>query len=152
VIRAWRLVKSKHVASAFNGVGAQLAGGRWNRQGDAAVYVSSTLSLAVLELFVYLQVRSRTALRLVSIPVMIPDELIAEPPPLPANWRAQPPPADTKGLGSEWLRSGSSCVLRAPSAIIPAEFNLVLNPSHAAFGSIEIGRPEPFSLDSRMRK
>ena len=152
MIRAWRLVKGKHVASAFSGVGARLAGGRWNRPGDAAVYVSSTLSLAVLELFVHLQVRSRTTLRLVGIPVMIPDELIAEPPPLPANWRAQPPPAATHGLGSEWLRSGSSCVLRVPSAIVPIEFNFVLNPAHGAFGSIEIGRPEPFSLDSRMWK
>ena len=150
MIRAWRLVKDKHAPTAFTGIGARLAGGRWNHPGDPVVYVSSTLSLAVLELFVHLPPRSRSALRLTSIPVDIPDELVSEPPRLPKNWRDQPPPAETKDVGSIWLRAGESCVLKVPSTIVPVEFNFVLNPVHRDISSIKIGEGRPFSLDPRV--
>ena len=35
MLRAWRIVKSKHVASAFDGEGARIIGGRWNSPGTA---------------------------------------------------------------------------------------------------------------------
>jgi RES domain-containing protein len=152
VIHCWRLVKRKHSATAFTGIGARLAGGRWNQPGDPVVYVSGTLSLAVLELFVHLPLRSRSALLLVGIPVEIPEELVSDPPDLPENWRAQPPPTETKSLGSDWLRRGASCALKVPSAIVPVEFNYALNPAHPDFSSITVGREEPFSLDPRMWK
>ena len=152
MIRGWRLVKAKHAATAFTGMGARLAGGRWNHPGEAVVYVSGALSLAALELFVHLDARSRTALSLVAIPVEIPDELISDPPELPPTWRAQPPPTETKSLGSGWLRSGASCVLRVPSVLIPVENNYVLDPTHPDFTSITISDPEVFSFDPRMWK
>ncbi len=152
MIRCWRLVKEKHASSAFSGTGARLAGGRWNHPGDAAVYVSGSLSLAALELFVHLGPVTTTAFGLVSIPMEIPEELISEPPDLPKNWRAQPPPSTTKTLGSKWLRSGESCVLRVPSAIVPVEFNFLLNPNHPDFSTIEIGESRSFSFDPRMWK
>lgn len=149
---AWRLVKSKHAATAFSGLGARLAGGRWNEAGTAVVYVSGNLSLAVLELFVHLSEKSRTTLQLVTIPVEIPDHLIAGPPSLPPGWRAEPPPVATQTLGTQWARSMGSCVLRVPSAIIPIEPNYVLNPAHPDFAEITTGPPEPFSLDPRLWK
>jgi RES domain-containing protein len=152
VINAWRLVKAKHVDTAFSGVGARLAGGRWNHPGTPVVYVSSTMALAVLELFVHLDRRSRTTLRLASIPVRIPDELVADRPALPPGWRAEPPPKATKDLGTAWLRAGSSCALRIPSAIVPVEDNLMLDPDHPDFQTIEIGTPQPYSLDPRLWK
>ena len=150
--QAWRLVKSKHAATAFSGIGARLAGGRWNEAGTAVVYVSGSLSLAVLELFVHLSGKSRTTLQLVTIRIEIPDHLIAGPPPLPVSWRAEPPSVATRTVGTEWVRSGSSCVLRVPSAIIPTESNYVLNPAHPDFSEIMYGPPEPFSLDPRLWK
>jgi RES domain-containing protein len=152
VTHAWRLVKSKHVATAFTGIGARLAGGRWNEAGTAVVYVSGSLSLAVLELFVHLSEKSRTTLQLVTIQVEIPGHLIAGPPPLPAGWRGEPPPAASRAVGTEWVRSGASCALRVPSAIIPTEPNYVLNPAHPDFPEITYGPPEPFSLDPRLWK
>ncbi len=150
MIRGWRLVKDKHEPTAFTGIGARLAGGRWNHPGEPAVYVSSTLSLAVLELFVHLPLRSRSALRFVSIPVEIPEKLVSGPPRLPKNWRGHPPSTETKSVGSAWLRAGESCVLKVPSTIVPVEFNFVLNPAHPDFPLITIGKAEPFSLDPRV--
>jgi RES domain-containing protein len=152
VTRAWRLVKRKRVATAFSGEGARLAGGRWNHAGTSVVYLSGTLSLAALELFVHLDSRSRTSLELASIPVTIPDDLVEVFDKLPRRWRSEPSPKETKDLGTAWASSGSSCVLRVPSAIIPEEFNYVVNPAHADFGMIVAGEPERFSLDPRLWK
>ncbi len=150
--KAWRLVKTRHTETAFSGVGARLAGGRWNQPGTAVVYVSDTLSLAVLELFVHLDARSRTGLRLVSIPVGIPDDLVAQPPALPTGWRVSPPGPASMAIGTDWVRAARSCVLRVPSVLVPHEPNYVLNPAHPDFHRLEIGDPEPFGLDPRLWK
>ena len=68
------------------------------------------------------------------------------------DWRMSPPPNSTKDIGTEWVRKGASLILRVPSAIIPDEYNLVINPSHIDFEKIKIGQPQPFSLDERMWK
>ena len=47
-MKVWRLCKRRH--AAFDGEGARLAGGRWNRPGGAVVYTSESLALAALEL------------------------------------------------------------------------------------------------------
>ena len=52
--RAWRMVKEKHAATASDGEGAWLFGGRWNSRGTRGVYTSATLSLAALESLVHL--------------------------------------------------------------------------------------------------
>ena len=52
---AWRIVKASRAASAFDGEGARLYGGRWNSPGHALVYTAENVSLAALELLVHLQ-------------------------------------------------------------------------------------------------
>jgi RES domain-containing protein len=51
-----------------------------------------------------------------------------------------------------WAEKGDPAVLRVPSAIIPEECSLVLNPRHGDFHKIKIGKPELFSLDQRLWK
>ncbi|MBI5099692.1 MAG: RES family NAD+ phosphorylase [Nitrospirae bacterium] len=63
-----------------------------------------------------------------------------------------PPSNSTKEIGTEWARKGVSSILRVPSALIPDEHNLVLNPGHADFIKIKTGKPQPFTLDERMWK
>lgn len=153
MIAAWRLVKAKRKATAFNGEGARLAGGRWNHRGTSVVYVSGSLALAALEAFVHLQ-RAAAAIAHVSFRVEIPDDAVAElePTALPTDWRAEPPPDATKQIGTDWAAAGTSAVLRVPSAIVPREHNFVLNPGHPDFRRLVISPPEPFSFDPRMWK
>ncbi len=154
MIISWRLVKKKHIKNAFAGEGARLFGGRWNHRGASLVYVSETLSLAVLELFVNLG-REDIRFPLVSIPVEIPETITVKEinyRDLPHDWREQPPSVSTKNIGTEWAEKMSSVVLRVPSAIVPVEFNLLINPLHPDFGKIKIGKPQPFTFDSRMWK
>lgn len=73
-MRIWRLSKRKYAQTAFSGVGAQKVGGRWTPVGVKAVYTSSSLALAALELLVHLN-REDIGTTFVAIAVDIPDEL-----------------------------------------------------------------------------
>ena len=134
-LTAWRLVKEKHAGSAFDCEGARRFGGRWNTRGSSVVYLSSSLSLAVLELFVHLTAED-ARLRLLAIPVGIPEDLAMEElsmSELPEEWRSEPASDACKVLGSEWLEAGKTLLLKVPSVIVPHESNYVLNPKHPDF-------------------
>ena len=154
--RAWRIIRKRRLSDAFTGEGARLGGGRWNHVGTPVIYVSETLSLAALELFVHFTRKDiKLGKSLVAIPVVIPHSLkIVEVPikDLGPDWRTSPPSNSTKDIGTEWVQNETSSILRVPSAVIPDEYNLVLNPVHAEFKKIKIGKPRPFTLDERMWK
>lgn len=154
--KAWRIVRKKRLPDAFTGEGARLGGGRWNHVGTSVVYVSETLSLAALELFIHFTRKDiKLSKSLIAIPIEIPNSLkitevsIKE---LKADWRISPPSNSTKDIGTEWAQNGISPILRVPSAVIPHEFNLVLNPKHCDFIMIKIGKEQSFMLDERMWK
>ena len=151
MIRAWRIVKAKHAANAFDGEGPRLRGGRWNSPGAAIVYASQSISLAVLETLVHFD-RESPLPELVVISCHFSDRLMSETDgsALPDHWRSYPAPPDLQQIGDEWVKSRRSAVLAVPSAIIESERNYLLNPQHSAFGSIEIGTPQPFAFDLRL--
>jgi RES domain-containing protein len=118
----------------------------------AVVYTSATLSLAALEYFVHLDPIDAPR-DLVAVPAEIPDavartEIRAET--LPASWRGYPAPEPLAELGTAWARAKTTAVLVVPSALVPQERNLLLNPAHADFRRIRPAKPEPFSFDPRM--
>ena len=53
-LTAWRIIKARHAANAFDGEGARIEGGRWNSPGTPMVYTSESAALAALELLVHL--------------------------------------------------------------------------------------------------
>jgi RES domain-containing protein len=151
-LRVWRLCKRAH--SAFDGEGARLAGGRWNRRGSRMIYTSGSLSLAALEILVHCE-PSLLPADLVAIPADIPVSLAIEPideAGLPADWSRMPPPDALADLGSGWLKAARSPILSVPSAVVRRERNYLLNPAHPDFDKIRRGSAEPFSLDPRLRK
>lgn len=153
-VRAWRLVKAARADTAFDGEGARRYGGRWNARGTPMVYLGGTLSLAALEVFVHLTAED-ARLRFVAMAVDIPDGVTIEdldPKALPRDWRSEPPPAACQALGSAWVNTGESAVLRVPSVIVPLESNYLVNPRHPDFRRIRIGDPQPFGFDTRMWK
>lgn len=148
--QAWRIVKEKHAATAFDGEGAWRFGGRWNSPGTRVVYTSATLSLAALEILVHLT--PPVMFKFVAIPVEFDDALVetVTSAALPVDWTLEPPPPSTQKLGDVWVKEVRSAVLALPSAIIPGELNYVLNPAHADFRKLVIGKPSPFSFDPRL--
>ena len=60
------------------------------------------------------------------------------------------PDVGPQELGDLWLFSAGSAVLRVRSAVIPDEFNFLLNPLHPEFGQIAAEPPVPFVFDDRL--
>jgi RES domain-containing protein len=150
-MRVYRLLSKAHQSTAFGGEGARLAGGRWNHRGTPMVYCSESRSLAALELFVNLAPDSMP-LELVFIPADVPEQFITavKPADLPSNWHDYPAPDAVKHIGTEWAEQKSSTALLVPSAVMPDERNILLNPEHTGFSRIKIGKPSRFVFDSRM--
>lgn len=149
MIRAWRIVKSKHVANAFDGEGARILGGRWNSPGTPMIYTSSSAALATLEMLVHLN-RGMTLPSYVLVSCDFEKHLVDDVVTLPPDWRRYPAPPQLQRIGDRWAKSESSAVLRVPIAVIEKENNYLLNPAHRDFAKIKIGAAEPLTLDLRL--
>jgi RES domain-containing protein len=152
-MRAYRLASKAHQATAFNGEGARLAGGRWNHKGKRVVYCSESRALAAMELFVNLD-PSLAPPELVFIGVDVPDDVITvvAQADLPSNWNDYPAPDDVRDIGTDWITKKTSAALVVPSVVMPEERNVLLNPEHTDFGRIKIGKASQFRFDGRMWK
>lgn len=150
---AWRIVKRKYAKTAFSGEGARLFAGRWNNPGFPVVYTAGSHSLAALEMLVHLD-SSELLNQYVVAEIEIDPSLIVEFDfsLLPRNWRVDPAPARARSIGDKWLKERRSAVLKLPSAIIPSEAVLLLNPLHDDFTKIHFGKFESFQFDPRLVK
>jgi RES domain-containing protein len=149
--QVWRLVKEKHADSAFSGEGARQGGGRFNSPGRPVVYTSESLALAELEILVHLPT-SRLLASYVAFRAHLPDEAIEtlDRAALPSKWRESPVPRSVQAVGDAWLQSGSSLALRVPSAVVPAEDNVLINPEHPRFEEMTIEGPFDPDIDDRL--
>ena len=154
MITCYRVTQKKHAATAFDGEGARLYGGRWNNPGCALVYTAGSLSLATLELLVHLESYQILRQRYCYMAVELPEELCTPWPlaRLPPGWHVDPPLAATRQIGDGWTRTGTSAALAVPSALIRSEANYLLNPRHADFPRLTIHAPEDFMFDPRLVK
>jgi RES domain-containing protein len=150
-IVVWRLCAAEHAATAFSGTGARLFGGRWSVPGLPAVYCSESRALATLEVLAHVDEPGRLAGRKwVHMSAILSPELLEKPTRVPDFWRQYPHPRETQLFGSAWLREKRSPALRLPSAVVPGEFNYLLNPLHPQFDRVKIGPPEAFAFDPRL--
>lgn len=152
MLSVWRLVTARFEKSAFSGDGARLYGGRWNRKGVPLIYTAATQSLAMLEMLVQDEpLRARYVMIEARIPKGVKIDRV-KPEELPANWRSIAARDNLQAIGTEWARKRGGAVLAVPSAVIPDETNYLLNPLHAEFRRIRIGKPQRFETDLRLIK
>ena len=148
----WRITTRRFADTAFSGEGARLFGGRWNRPGQSLVYTAESRSLALLEMLVQ---DDPLRAHYVLIPAHVPDTVSREQmdiSALPADWRNQNERGHLQALGATWLRESRSCVLAVPSAVVPAEFNFLINPLHPDFTRVKLGEPEALETDLRLMR
>lgn len=151
-MRVWRLCRQPFAATALEGVGGLYASGRWHRRGRPIVYAASSAALAALEVLVHVDpLDAPDDLRLLTIE--LPDDLGVErvdAADLPTHWTAGPAPDELAALGSDWLMSRRSAALSVPSAVIPIERNLLLNPRHPDIARVRVVDDAPFTFDPRL--
>jgi len=147
----WRLSSARYAATAFSGEGAKLYGGRWSPAGLAVIYCAESRSLALVEVLAGTDDADRLSRQeWVLVPADIPEDCMGKPTRVPDDWRQYPHPMATQSFGAEWVQARRSVALRVPSAVVPGEFNYLLNPAHPDFKHVKIGKPESFSFDPRL--
>lgn len=147
ILEVWRLVAPRYATTGFTGEAASKTGSRWNHQGTKAVVCASSRCLAILEAALH------TPIPIPGGRVTIGAKLHLSAPPtvlsqsdLPRDWAAFPPPKSIQDLGTEWLQSNVSAALIVPSAALPAEQILVLNPMHNDFRILTIFSEESVNI------
>ena len=145
----FRLTTAPTVELAFSGDGAAKLGGRWNSPGDRVIYAADHASLAVLEILVNripeskVQTYSLYKINLDSGHVIDLDDM-------PEGWQSYPHGLATQVVGSSWIRSKVSLALTVPSAVVPVERNLLINPAHKEWSLNLVEGPFSFPWDPRL--
>ena len=127
---------------------------RWNLRGQNVIYTGSTRSLSTLELVVR---RSSIApdnnYKVMVISIADGDYLfkqihINE---LVENWRTLAAYSTLQEIGSKWYISQGSLILKVPSAVIPYEYNYIINSEHPDFTKcVRKVRVEDYFWDKRL--
>ncbi|MCW3083193.1 MAG: hypothetical protein JWP12_559 [Bacteroidetes bacterium] len=128
---------------------------RWNSNGFKVIYTSASRSLACLENVVHNNgISLKDTFR--TMVIHVPDDLYIENlnvPALPLDWHK--PDLTSYSLcqpfGDAWVNSGSSAILKIPSALVKSEFNFLINVNHPGFKSVKLLETEPFFFDPRIK-
>lgn len=151
----YRLARQQHLASPLDGEGARRWGGRWNRPGHRLVYLADHPATAILETVVHLTDPTLAPTDYFLLTVDVPDATVIvadriDPDTLPPDWREEGSVACQRA-GHAWLGGvPHAAVCWAPSAVIPGERNLLLDPEHAEAGAVRVITQQPFVFDPRL--
>jgi RES domain-containing protein len=144
----WRVSRHRDLA----GVGGLRAPSRWHERGVPVVYLAESPAGALLEACVHtsandvppnytlLEVEADARISLEHLDVST----------LPAGWINRL--AVTREIGAAWLREQRSCLLRIPSALVPATLNVMLNPLHVDAQRLRIKSVIKYPFDPRIKK
>ncbi len=148
----YRISRTKR-AKELTGEGARLNGGRWNSPGHSCLYAGENRALCALEYLVN-NVLETAPWDLSMITIQIPDDghLLLEAKELPEDWNNPIASEHTQRFGTALLEKMQHLIIRVPSAVIPQEYNYLINPSHPAMKKVSIEAVTPFSFDTRLRK
>ncbi len=147
----YRISRTKY-AKDLSGEGARLAGGRWNHKGTPMIYTAESRSLAALEALVHISQADfliKRKIVLIEIPGTIVPQTIDKSD-LPKNWRAYPPSFTLADIGTQWALSMKNLLLQVPSAVVPDEFNILINPAHPDMKYVTVTKIEDFEFDKRL--
>lgn len=147
-MQLWRISRHRDLS----GAGGLRAPGRWHDRGAPIVYLAESPAGALLETCVRtsgndvppsytllaLQVAEPISLETLDTSTLSPDWI--------DHVEA------TREIGSAWLRSLRSALLRVPSALVPATFNVLVNPLHGDAGRVQIESAYEYPFDPRMKR
>lgn len=155
-MRVYRIAKVTHSRSGaemMSGEGGLHGSARRHTKGRPIVYTATSQALATLEIAVNLK-KPRVIPAYCILEVEVPDDLLVEikATMLPAGWdRNDGEPLLSRSIGDRWLANQVSAGLRVPSAVIPQEYNVLLNPAHPGFTQVTYGDPLNFPFDPRIK-
>ena len=149
----YRITKKEH--AALDGLGGLYGPGRWHRKGILVIYASEHASLAAWEKIVHVASFENLSTNLLLVKIEIPDEIEIQTVPthvLVKGWDSFPFCNETVSYGTSFLQNKEYLALKIPSAIIPDEYNIILNPLHPDLQACKVISSSPFIFDKRISK
>jgi RES domain-containing protein len=147
-MEVFRITKAKYAGQLY----ASGVEGRWNNKGEEVIYAAHSRSLACLENLVH-KSGLGSSITYRTMVIYIPDELLIQQislQELPEGWNEISLNKVCQQLGSRWFTAKDAPVLKVPSAVIPTEFNYVINSRHPHFSQIKLIESVPFFFDRRL--
>jgi RES domain-containing protein len=147
-VRLWRISRHRDLS----GEGGLRASGRWHFHGHRIVYLAETPAGALLETCVHTSANdippSFTLLEIEAPEDVLIEVLAVEK--LSRDWIDHP--EISREAGTEWLQSLRSALLKVPSALVPATFNILLNPLHPEAAKMRIEGIYLYPFDPRIKE
>jgi len=124
---------------------------RWNIDDQFMIYTGNSRSLSTLELIVHKNsVQPSMKYKVMIISIADEENLFMQilQENLPKSWRSMIAYPELQQLGNEWYQNETSLVLKVPSAVIPKEYNYIINTKHPDFKSkVSLVRTEDYFWD-----
>ena len=152
-MKVYRLSSEKYKAD-LSGKGAEISGGRWNSKGVAILYTSESRALCTTEIAVHSPLGIIPAnywIVMIEFPDGV-DFLEPDPAAFPTDWNTFPHPHATQLIGDNFIANGKYLVMKVPSAVVPGDFNYLINPKHKLNSQVKIVKTEVFEFDKRLFK
>lgn len=150
MIRLYRACRN--VYDPKDPTGAIRTPGRWHILGQSVLYFSSSLALCVLEFKAnsvsFAAIRNEY--HYIDIEINTEHFVIEEPAKLfySKNWILKR--ELTQEYGSEWFYRSKSPILKVKSAVLPTDFNFILNTTHPMFSNLKFSTTMDVPLDPRV--
>jgi RES domain-containing protein len=155
-MKVYRIEREKYLDTTLQGVGSALTEGyRWNSLTTYLVYTAESRALATLEVAVHLDFLEDLPTDRFYVEIEIPDDIellelsIDQ---LTENWDSKPPLLETQFIGDDFVSQKNAAVLKVPSAIVPPEFNYLINPNHPDSAKIKVISTQRLQFDNRFKK
>ncbi|MCO5230183.1 MAG: RES family NAD+ phosphorylase [Chitinophagales bacterium] len=149
-MEVFNIRKEKHSSSLV----ASGSANRWNKKDEFVIYTGSNRALSTLEMVVHRSyIFPSIPYKLLTIEILNSESSLKEIVPniLPQNWRSIEAYPTLQTIGSNWYNSQESLILKIPSAIIPQEYNIIINTKHPLFETnVKIINREDFIWDERL--
>lgn len=154
-MKVYRIEREKYLSTTLKGLGgAKTEGYRWNSLNTYLVYTAESRALATLEVSVHLDLAEDLPTDRWYVEIEIPDdieimEIFLED--LPKGWNSKPPILEIQIIGDDFVDGNLTAVLKVPSAIVPPEFNYLINPNHKDSKKIKVLSAEKVIFDERIK-
>ncbi len=144
-------ISSREYATELKASGAA---NRWNKKGEYVIYTGGSRSLSTLESVVHRNyIRPDIPYKVMIISVPDSDRLVKtlKTTDLPLNWRQFEAYSKLQEIGSDWITRRETLILKVPSAVIPQEYNYIINTEHPDFKkNVKLVRTEDYFWDERL--
>src|SRR5690606_34952693 len=145
----YRIAHKKYADSLF----ASGLEGRWNSEGKKVLYTAESISLAYPETMNYRKgMGYNDDFRIMIIKLPQTDFSMVSSAELPSDWRDFRNYHECQKIGDRWFDDTKNLGLKVPSAVVPENYNVIINTLHQDYKKVELIEVLPFHPDERLEK